>query len=88
MPSEPITPAEKRITLLKLNQVIQHRLVSSNLLPQMRTLNVGLKDLNIYIAINLCSVYVFKFCYAVGCVTIFGALHKIVFICKEFIFSV
>lgn len=40
IPSEPITAAERKCVLLRLNQVIQHRLVSSNLLPQMRTLKV------------------------------------------------
>ncbi|XP_065213759.1 mediator of RNA polymerase II transcription subunit 14-like isoform X2 [Planococcus citri] len=40
LPSEPITPSERRSVLLKLNQVIQHRLVSSNLLPQMKNLKI------------------------------------------------
>ena len=34
VPPEPITAAEKRIVLLKLNQVIEHRLVTSELPPQ------------------------------------------------------
>lgn len=42
MPPDPITPAEKRSTLLRLNQVIQHRLVTGNLLPQMRNLKVDM----------------------------------------------
>ncbi|KAF2885129.1 hypothetical protein ILUMI_21063 [Ignelater luminosus] len=40
VPPDPITSSEKRATLLRLNQVIQHRLVTGNLLPQMRNLNV------------------------------------------------
>lgn len=40
VPPDPITPAEKRSTLQRLNQVIQHRLVTGNLLPQMRNLKV------------------------------------------------
>nr|XP_018906970.1 PREDICTED: mediator of RNA polymerase II transcription subunit 14 isoform X1 [Bemisia tabaci] len=40
VPAEPITAVEKRSTLLRLNQVIQHRLVTSNLLPQMRNLKI------------------------------------------------
>lgn len=43
MPPDPITPAEKRTTLQRLNQVIQHRLVTGNLLPQMRNLKVNTK---------------------------------------------
>lgn len=41
VPPDPITTSEKRATLLRLNQVIQHRLVTGNLLPQMRNLNVS-----------------------------------------------
>ncbi|XP_015606309.1 mediator of RNA polymerase II transcription subunit 14 isoform X2 [Cephus cinctus] len=40
VPPDPITPAEKRTTLQRLNQVIQHRLVTGNLLPQMRNLKI------------------------------------------------
>ncbi|CAH1119203.1 unnamed protein product [Phaedon cochleariae] len=40
VPPDPITPSEKRNTLLKLNQVIQHRLVTGNLLPQMKNLKI------------------------------------------------
>lgn len=40
VPPDPITNAEKRQTLVKLNQVIQHRLVTGNLLPQMKNLKV------------------------------------------------
>lgn len=36
VPPDPITASENRMTLLRLNQVIQHRLVTGNLLPQMR----------------------------------------------------
>lgn len=40
VPPDPITPSEKRQTLLRLNQVIQHRLVISHLLPQMRKFKI------------------------------------------------
>lgn len=40
VPPDPITPSEKRQTLLRLNQVIQHRLVTGNLLPQMRKFKI------------------------------------------------
>ncbi|XP_029672240.1 mediator of RNA polymerase II transcription subunit 14 isoform X4 [Formica exsecta] len=40
VPPDPITAAEKRTTLQRLNQVIQHRLVTGNLLPQMRNLKI------------------------------------------------
>lgn len=40
VPPDPITNTEKRNTLLKLNQVIQHRLVTGNLLPQMKNLKI------------------------------------------------
>ncbi|XP_025271360.1 mediator of RNA polymerase II transcription subunit 14 isoform X4 [Camponotus floridanus] len=40
VPPDPITAAEKRSTLQRLNQVIQHRLVTGNLLPQMRNLKI------------------------------------------------
>ncbi|XP_063244367.1 mediator of RNA polymerase II transcription subunit 14 isoform X2 [Bacillus rossius redtenbacheri] len=40
VPPDPITPSERRSTLLRLNQVIQHRLVTGNLLPQMRNLKI------------------------------------------------
>ncbi|CAG5108193.1 Similar to MED14: Mediator of RNA polymerase II transcription subunit 14 (Aedes aegypti) [Cotesia congregata] len=40
VPPDPITAIEKRTTLQRLNQVIQHRLVTGNLLPQMRNLRI------------------------------------------------
>lgn len=40
VPPDPITPAEKKSTLLRLNQIIQYRLVSSELPPQMRNLKI------------------------------------------------
>ncbi|KAJ3641160.1 hypothetical protein Zmor_027677 [Zophobas morio] len=40
VPPDPITNNEKRTTLLRLNQVIQHRLVTGNLLPQMKNLKI------------------------------------------------
>jgi mediator of RNA polymerase II transcription subunit 14 len=42
VPPDPITPAEKKFTLNRLNQVIEHRLVTENLLPQLR--NFFIKD--------------------------------------------
>lgn len=42
VPPDPITPGERRATLNRLNQVIQHRLVTGNLQPQMRNLKVGI----------------------------------------------
>ncbi|XP_001354245.3 mediator of RNA polymerase II transcription subunit 14 isoform X1 [Drosophila pseudoobscura] len=40
VPADAITPAEKKQTLLRLNQVIQHRLVTGKLLPQMREFRI------------------------------------------------
>lgn len=40
VPPDPITTLEKRTTLQRLNQVIQHRLVTGNLLPQMKNLKI------------------------------------------------
>ncbi|XP_044010712.1 mediator of RNA polymerase II transcription subunit 14 isoform X2 [Aphidius gifuensis] len=40
VPPDPITLSEKKSTLQRLNQVIQHRLVTGNLLPQMRNLKI------------------------------------------------
>lgn len=40
VPLEPITAAEKRSTLLRLNQVIEHRIVTSDLPLQMRNLKI------------------------------------------------
>ncbi|ERL93945.1 mediator of RNA polymerase II transcription subunit 14 [Dendroctonus ponderosae] len=40
VPPDPITPQEKKMTLLRLNQVIQHRLVTGNLMSQMRNLKI------------------------------------------------
>lgn len=41
MPPDPITPNEKRQTLQRLNQVIQHRLVTGKLLHQMRKFKIN-----------------------------------------------
>lgn len=41
VPPDPITAVEKRQTLQRLNQVIQHRLVIGNLLPQMRKFKIN-----------------------------------------------
>uniref|UniRef100_A0A8D8N5P3 Mediator of RNA polymerase II transcription subunit 14 n=2 Tax=Culex pipiens TaxID=7175 RepID=A0A8D8N5P3_CULPI len=40
VPPDPITPSEKRQTLQRLNQVIQHRLVTGNLMPQLRKFKI------------------------------------------------
>lgn len=40
VPPDPITTGEKKHTLLRLNQVIQHRLVTGNLMPRMRKFRV------------------------------------------------
>ncbi|XP_068142124.1 mediator of RNA polymerase II transcription subunit 14 isoform X2 [Drosophila tropicalis] len=40
VPPDAITAAEKKQTLLRLNQVIQHRLVTGKLLPQMREFRI------------------------------------------------
>ncbi|EEB11666.1 CRSP complex subunit, putative [Pediculus humanus corporis] len=40
VPPDPITSSERKNTLERLNQVIQHRLVTGNLLPQMRNLKI------------------------------------------------
>lgn len=40
VPPDPITSVERKSTLERLNQVIQHRLVTGNLLPQMRNLKI------------------------------------------------
>lgn len=41
VPPDPITPQEKKATLLRLNQIIQHRLVtSSDLPPQMKDISI------------------------------------------------
>ncbi|ESO84116.1 hypothetical protein LOTGIDRAFT_211073 [Lottia gigantea] len=41
VPPDPITPQEKKETLHRLDQVIQYRLVSTDLPPQMRKLNIA-----------------------------------------------
>ena len=40
VPQDPITPEEKKLTLLRLNQIIQQRLVATNLPNQMRNLKI------------------------------------------------
>ncbi|XP_055376744.1 mediator of RNA polymerase II transcription subunit 14 [Condylostylus longicornis] len=40
VPSDPITVLEKKQTLLRLNQVIRHRLVTKKLFPQMRKFKI------------------------------------------------
>lgn len=46
VPPDPITVQEKRQTLQRLNQVIQHRLVTGKLMPQLREFKVVLHVLN------------------------------------------
>ena len=41
VPPDPITPEEKRHTLMRLNQIIEHRLVTSELPKHMRKLKIG-----------------------------------------------
>lgn len=41
MPPDPITTSEKKAVLQRLNQVIQYRLVSSELPQHMRKLKIG-----------------------------------------------
>ena len=41
MPPDPITSVEKSRTLQRLNQVIQHRLVTSKLPPEMGSMVIG-----------------------------------------------
>lgn len=43
VPPDPITRLEKKQTLLRLNQVIQHRLVTGTLMQQMRKFKVRYK---------------------------------------------
>ncbi|XP_063699988.1 mediator of RNA polymerase II transcription subunit 14 [Culicoides brevitarsis] len=40
VPADPITASEEKVTLNRLDQVIQHRLVTGNLIPQMRKFKV------------------------------------------------
>ena len=40
LPPEPITNSEKRQTLTKLEQIVQHRLITTDIPPQMRTSKV------------------------------------------------
>jgi len=42
VPPDPITPSEKKQVLQRLNQVIQYRLVSSELPKHMRKLKIGM----------------------------------------------
>ncbi|CAH1244794.1 Hypp7387 [Branchiostoma lanceolatum] len=41
VPPDPITPAERKATLLRLNQIIQHRLVTTDLPPQLGNLTIA-----------------------------------------------
>lgn len=42
LPPEPITALERKQTLTRLEQIIQHRLVTTELPPQMRTSRVSI----------------------------------------------
>ncbi len=41
IPPDPITKAEKQTTLNQLNQILRHRLVTTDLPPQLANLTVG-----------------------------------------------
>lgn len=41
IPPDPITKAEKQSTLNQLNQILRHRLVTTDLPPQLANLTVG-----------------------------------------------
>ncbi len=49
MPPDPITEEEKDQTLTRLNQIIEHRLVTGDLPSRMRTPRIGGWD-------NICTV--------------------------------
>lgn len=49
VPCDPITPAEKKSTLQRLSQVIQHRLVTGKLLPQMRDIKIEAGRVTIHV---------------------------------------
>lgn len=42
IPPDPITKAEKQTTLNQLNQILRHRLVTTDLPPQLANLTVGM----------------------------------------------
>lgn len=46
VPSTPFTVQQKAQTLLRLNQVVQHRLMGGNVLPQMRNYKVSKNTIN------------------------------------------
>ena len=48
VPPDPITASEKKQTLQRLTQVIQYRLVSSELPTQMRKLKIGMYRIVLY----------------------------------------
>lgn len=55
LPPEPITPLERKQTLTRLEQIIQHRLVTSELPPQMRTSRVSKEDKSfLFVTFTLC----------------------------------
>lgn len=47
VPPDPITAVEKTKTLQRLNQVIQHRLVTSKLPPEMGQMIIGKKKASV-----------------------------------------
>ncbi|CAD6234893.1 GSCOCG00007749001-RA-CDS [Cotesia congregata] len=49
VPSDPITPAEKKSTLQRLSQVIQQRLVTEKLLPQMLDIKIEAGRVTIHV---------------------------------------
>lgn len=52
IPPDPITKAEKQTTLRQLNQILRHRLVTTDLPPQLANLTVG-KHLFLHICFHL-----------------------------------
>lgn len=60
IPSSPFTVQEKKQTLLRLNQIIQHRLVNGNLLPQMRNFKVSETNYSLLLDRSFCNLKSFE----------------------------
>lgn len=56
VPPDPITIVEKQQTLRRLNQIIEHRLVTSELPPLMRKLKIGIKNQNYSTAVLILTI--------------------------------
>lgn len=52
IPPDPITKAEKQSTLNQLNQILRHRLVTTDLPPQLANLTVGKYPASHFISAN------------------------------------